>query len=409
MRLFVVTPELPLPPYTGAYARPMAMLSAAARTHEVVLVGTAPADADLSALHALCIDVHVVPEAPIRRGRRSAASAGRRLVTPVPLVTEGRSRAVRAVVEHVAADWEPDAMLVETLYAAHYRLPDVPLIVDLPELPSGLYESAATAGLVRHLAANLQAATSRRYARRLLEGSVPVTINEDDRTRLATMGVESYTVPLPVDLAPAEAVRRRAAGARHDVAVHLLFVGSFRHALNRDAARFLVERLAPELRAARTPFALVIAGRHAPAWLRKAAGAGVSVISDAPDLEPLYASADVVVAPLPHGGGTKYKTLEAMAWGLPVVGTPQAFTGLPQLDGQAFVCEGLDAAILAQRIRQLAEDPETRLRIGDVARDYVATAHSPELATKRTAALLDAVGAGGGIRDAEALFREHEA
>ena len=47
------------------------------------------------------------------------------------------------------------------------------------------------------------------------------------------------------------------------------------------------------------PFALVIAGLHAPPWLRKAGGAGVTVISDAPDLDPLYRSADIVLAPLP--------------------------------------------------------------------------------------------------------------
>jgi glycosyltransferase involved in cell wall biosynthesis len=235
---------------------------------------------------------------------------------------------------------------------------------------------------------------------------VPVTINEDDRTRLAALGVESYTVPLALELAPDDAVRARAAGARHDVAVRLLFVGAFRHALNRDAARFLVKRLAPELRDLRIPFALVVAGRHAPAWLRKAAGAGVSVISDAPDLDPLYAAADVVLAPLSHGGGTKYKTLEAMAWGLPVLGTPQAFTGLPQLDGQAFVCEQLHPVVLAARVRQLAQDPELRLRIGARAREYVAEAHSPRLAERRAGALFTAVAAGGGIREAEAAFRE---
>ena len=62
-------------------------------------------------------------------------AAGRRLVTPVPLVSTGRSRGIGALVDETAADWKPDAMVVETLYAAHYRVPDVPLIVDLPDVP----------------------------------------------------------------------------------------------------------------------------------------------------------------------------------------------------------------------------------------------------------------------------------
>ena len=150
--------------------------------------------------------------------------------------------------------------------------------------------------------------------------------------------------------------------------MRLLFIGSFVHGSNRDAARWLVRRLAPELRTERVPFALVIAGLHAPPWLRKAGGAGVTVISDAPDLDPLYRSADIVLAPLPHGGGTKTKTLEAMAWGLPVIGTPQAFTGLPQLDGEAFVVDPLDPLRVAMRIAALRDDPELRLHLGWAAR-----------------------------------------
>jgi glycosyltransferase involved in cell wall biosynthesis len=332
-------------------------------------------------------------------------AAGRRLVSPVPLVSAGRSHAVSALVDELVASWKPDSMLVESLYAAHYRVPDVPLIVDLPEVPSGLCESAAAARPLRYLAANLQAATSRRYERHLLDGTLPVTINDGDRERLATLGIEAYTIPLAIELPPEDAIYERGSRMRHDEAVRLLFIGSFLHPPNRDAARWLVRKLAPELRTERVPFALVIAGLHAPHWLKKAAGAGVTVISDAPDLDPLYLSADMVLAPLPHGGGTKNKTLEAMAWGLPVLGTPQAFTGLPQLDGEAFVCDPLDPLLMAHRIRAIGDDPELRLHLGATARAHVARAHAPELVEARAAALFDALAAGGGVADAEALAR----
>jgi glycosyltransferase involved in cell wall biosynthesis len=131
----------------------------------------------------------------------------------------------------------------------------------------------------------------------------------------------------------------------------------------------------------------------------------VTVISDAPDLEPLYRSADVVLAPLAHGGGTKTKTLEAMAWALPVIGTPQAFTGLPQLDGRAFVVEPSDPIAVMQRVRALRSDPERRVALGAAAREYVAAAHAPEQVEARAAALFDAVAAGGGVAEAEALAR----
>ena len=406
MRILFVLPDLPHPPFTGAHTRPLTLLRAAARSHEVAVVGAAGKDADLSLLEELCSDVRVATARAARPARRRTLAAGRRLVTPVPLVSAGRSSAVSELVDEMVASWQPDAVLVETLYAAHYRVPGVPLIVDLPDVPSGLCESAAAARPVRYFAANLQAATSRLYERHLLGGAIAVTINDGDRERLATLGVEAFTVPLAIDLPPEETMIERSSTARHDVAVRLLFIGSFVHPPNRDAAKWLVTTLAPELRAQRVPFAMVIAGLHAPRWLQKAAGAGVSVVSDAPDLDPLYKSADIVLAPLPHGGGTKNKTLEAMAWGLPVIGTPQAFTGLPQLDGDAFVVEPLDAERITKRIEALRDHPELRWHLGLTARRYIAGAHSARLAEERAAALFAAVAEGGGVARAEALVRD---
>ena len=405
MRILFVLPELPHPPFTGAHTRPLTLMRAAAAEHEVAVVGAAPKDADLSLIRELCDDVRLVHSTAAGPTGSRGLSAGRRLVSPVPLVSTGRLRSIAHLVDEAVADWKPDALVGETLYAAHYRVPDLPMIVDLPEVPSGLCESAAAARPFRYLAANLQAATSRRYERHLLDDTLPVTINDGDRERLATLGVEAYTVPLAVDLPSEDEIWERSSTLRHDVAVRLLFIGSFVHPPNRDAAKWLVRRLAPELRTERVPFALVIAGLHAPAWLKKAGGAGVTVISDAPDLDPLYRSADIVLAPLPHGGGTKNKTLEAMAWGLPVIGTPQAFTGLPQLDGQAFVVDPLDPLRVANRIAVLRDDPELRLHLGLAARRYVDAAHGPALAAERAAALFAAVAAGGGVAQAEALAR----
>ena len=406
MRILFVLPELPRPPFTGAHTRPLTLMRAAALGHQIAVVGAAPDGADLSLLRELCDEVRVAPAGAARPARRRALAAGRRLVTPIPLVSLGRSRAIAGLVDEMVASWKPDAMLVETLYAAHYRAPDVPLIVDMSDVPSGLCESAAAARPVRYAAANLQAATSRRYERRLLDDTVPIAINDGDRERLATLGVEAYTVPLAIDLPPEEQIYERGSSLRHDVAVRLLFIGSFVHPPNRDAAKWLIKRLAPELRTERVPFALVVAGLQAPAWLKKAGGAGVTVISDAPDLDPLYRGADIVLAPLPHGGGTKNKTLEAMAWGLPVIGTPQAFTGLPQLDGSAFIVDPLDPLRVAYRIAVLRDDPELRLHLGLAARHWVAAHHSPEAVMERAAALFDAVAAGGGVAQAEALARD---
>ena len=408
MRILFVLPDLPQAPLTGAHTRPLAMLKAAARAHVVVAVGSAPAGADLSELRELCVDVRSVSSTAARPAGRRLLAAGRRALSPVPLVGRGRSEAVAALVEEALVKHQPQALFLETMYAVHYRTAGLPAVVDLPDVVSGLCDTAAAAHPLRYAAARFQAAAARRQEAELLSGALPVTINADDRERLARIGVAAYTVPLAVTPPPADEIAGRAQPAAGEP-LRLLFVGSYLHAPNREAARFLLRQLAPALRAASVPFHLTLAGRSAPARLLRSTGAGFSVHSDVADLAPLYRTADVVLAPLAHGGGTKNKTLEAMAWGLPVVGTPQAFTGVAAANGDAYVCVPLHARSMADMLGALAADPDRRARIGLAARRYVAAAHSPQVAEARAAAMFAAIAAGGGVAEAEALWRARPA
>jgi hypothetical protein len=69
------------------------------------------------------------------------------------------------------------------------------------------------------------------------------------------------------------------------------------------------------------------------------------------DPTPLYAAADIAVAPIRAGGGTRIKILEAFARGVPVVATHLA-------------AEGIDTTFIARRrcrhIRRRLRVPETR-------------------------------------------------
>ena len=58
-------------------------------------------------------------------------------------------------------------------------------------------------------------------------------------------------------------------------------------------------------------------------WMRP----DIEVISDVPDLEPLFEAADIMVLPIFKGSGMKVKTCESLMYGKNIIGTPEAWSG----------------------------------------------------------------------------------
>ena len=100
----------------------------------------------------------------------------------------------------------------------------------------------------------------------------------------------------------------------------LLFVGNLTYAPNLEAAKALVSEILPRVRVKHPQATLDLVGPHAGALAD--APAAVRIAGRVADLRSWYEGADVVLAPLWHGGGTRIKVLEALAYGRPVVADP---------------------------------------------------------------------------------------
>ncbi|HUN65136.1 MAG TPA: glycosyltransferase family 4 protein [Bacteroidota bacterium] len=137
----------------------------------------------------------------------------------------------------------------------------------------------------------------------------------------------------------------------------LLFVGSFSHAPNADAAAWLVKDIFP-LIAKRFPETnLYIIGADPPRSVHRAAADDprIRVTGFVDDLAAYYRRASVLVAPLRFGGGIKMKILHAMAYGIPVVTTGIGLEGIEGRSPENLPAGDTAGAVAAQVCRLLAD------------------------------------------------------
>ena len=231
-----------------------------------------------------------------------------------------------------------------------------------------------------HGAGALQAALLRAEARRRRAyelanypryfATVVVSDLDAEALRDPAHPINLQVIPNGVDVA--RFARRPGAAARVPGAI--VFHGSMAHPPNEVAAEFLAREVLPRVRAGRAgsaPTTLRLVGRE-PTERVLALGAldGVTVTGAVNDIRDELDRASVYACTMLTGSGIKNKVLEAMANGLPVVGTPLAYGGLDVRDGaEGRIAEGADA--LAAATAALLEDPAGAEALGDAGRRYV--------------------------------------
>ncbi len=93
------------------------------------------------------------------------------------------------------------------------------------------------------------------------------------------------------------------------------------------------------------------------------------------DLCPYLHAADLAVAPIEYGGGTKIKVWDALAAGLPTVVFPETLHGTALADGEHLLVAAKSDAALAGAARRLLDDAALAARLGAAGRAFVVAHH----------------------------------
>lgn len=166
----------------------------------------------------------------------------------------------------------------------------------------------------------------KRYERRYCSKfSEIVVTTEDDRTQLAQFHPQArfQVIPNGVDLTRFPYRVGDPGGHR------LVFIGAMDNTANVDAACFFSQQVFPLLQQQYPDVTLELVGARPVAAVRQLGErAGITVTGQVLSMVEYLHRATVCVIPMRTGFGIKNKTLEAMAAGVPVVGSDRGLEGL---------------------------------------------------------------------------------
>jgi sugar transferase (PEP-CTERM/EpsH1 system associated) len=151
----------------------------------------------------------------------------------------------------------------------------------------------------------------------------------------------------------------------------IVFTGVMNYLPNAEGCAWFVREILPLVRAKRPEARFTIVGSSPTRAVKELAEVpGVSVTGFVPDTRVQLSRAVLAVAPLRIARGIQNKVLEALAMGLPVVGTSPATQGVEGQPGRDFLVAD-EAPAFAARVVELLERPDEARALGSRGRAFV--------------------------------------
>lgn len=395
MNILLLTPALPYPPHQGGALRNFGILRGLHDAgHQITLLSFSETSPAGTPLPDLCKHVDVVAPPP----RTALHRLRDLLLTPQPdLAGRLESPAFRERLRDLLAKVSFDLIQFEGLEMAIYLAqarqaqPQAKLVYDahnaeyaLQKVIAGV-ESGSAKRLPAALYSRVQAERITRFERTICAAAdAVIAVSPEDAEALQTFRADKQVHVLPNGIfADDYATAQQGVELAGTV---LVFTGKMDYRPNVDAMQWFTSAILPKIRARCADARLYVVGQKPhPNLQALRADDSVEVTGWVADVQPFLHAAQVYVAPLRMGSGTRLKILEAMAAGCAVVATSAAVAGLDAETRSALEVADTESAF-AERVIALLEAPEQRQKLGEqaqatVRRHYDWSALIPDLLT----------------------------
>lgn len=399
MDILFLSPFPPSPPTFGAQRRMEGLMRALSARHRVSAITLANPDFDRdaaeAALRSYCDEVVVIPSRPDRgiprRLLQVRSLLSRRSFEQRNFRVPAMQRALDGLLRRRAFG----AVIVAFPFMSHYDLRQAPrgkpaplVVVDQHNIEHDLARQSrdASQGRLRrlHHALNWKKLLREEVAAWTQADGVTFVSEEDaSRARSLVPSIRDAVVSNGVDVAYFSPDPRLPQPDGRTA----LFCGTLGYFPNLDGVRYFLEEIWPRLE--RHPRArLKLVGPAPSPEVLARQGPRLDVAGLVPDLRPHLAQAAVTIVPLRVGGGTRFKILEAMAMGRPVVSTTIGAEGIAAEPGRDLLLADT-AEDFAAAVARVLDDPDLAARLGRAGRALVERRYSWEALGRRMEGFLE--------------------
>jgi sugar transferase (PEP-CTERM/EpsH1 system associated) len=372
MKILLLTPRLPYPPYRGDKLKIYNLIKQLSPRHEITLftfVTAGDRAEDIEPLRKLCKEVKVF-KLPVWKSILNCAG---NLFSEIPFQVAyyssgGMSNAFKAELESRRYDIAHVHFIRGAQYALEHS-PAIPAVLDLTDAGSLYLERFLnkSKNVFQRIFLREELRRLRLYERNLERFDSCLVCSTIDRDALLRRAPKA-TIELlynGVDLeyfSPDDAVQ-----CEPD---RIILTGNMSYFPNLDGALYFIEEIFPIIRKSRPGAKVYIVGQNPPTKLRRMSGHNVIVTGFVPDIKEHYLKSTVAVSPIRFGAGTLNKVLEPMALGVAVVATSVSVMGLAVVPGKDVLVADTSEEFAAEVIR-LLNDSNLRTKVSQSAKNIV--------------------------------------
>lgn len=395
MKILMLTPYLPYPLLSGGQIRTYNLLKKLASKHQITLFALIKDESEkahISELEKYCQEVRVFKRSRTPFTLRNIVKTA--FSTYPFLVIRNQALTVTGAIQEELSKKNYDLIHVETFYMMSH-LPElkIPSILVEQTIEYLGYENyAKTANFFLRPILNIDVNKIRDWEKHywqeadqliVMSGEdkkfIAKELGRDDKIAVVANGVDNHwfdQVPRQKTTSPT-----------------ILSVGTFKWLPNREAVDFLVNKIWPLVKKRMNQCKLKIVGNDPS---QKVLDYGlkdpnIEVLGQVEDIRYAFNSADLLLAPVFSGKGTRYKILEAMASSTPVVASKIAVEGLGVENGKHVLISN-DANELAELTIKVLTDKKLWQKLSKNGKKFVQDRYDWQIISRKLDAIYQKVG-----------------